>query len=207
MAAGATKTMVNRDLDERFMIETGVAGRVAELVEPTLKDLGFRLVRVKLTGQDGQTLQIMAERPDGSMSIDDCEAVSRQLSPLLDVHDPIERAYRLEVSSPGIDRPLVRPCDFENWKGYEARIDMRELISGRKRFRGPIEGYEDGEARLYCDLGELGQKVVGLPLSLISEARLVLSDELITEALRRSKKSGQIGDASDAITDGQAQVK
>lgn len=182
------QTMVISAEDKRFVTETGIAARIAEIVMPALADLGYRLVRVRLSGQDGQTLQIMAERPDGTLSIGDCETISRQLSPLLDVHDPITTAYRLEVSSPGIDRPLVRPQDFDNWKGHVVRIEMKQMISGRKRFRGIIEGHADGEARVICDLGgELGEQVVGLPLDLVTEARLVLTDELIREALNRSK--------------------
>ena len=181
------QTMVTSAKDERFTCETGVARRVAEIVEPALDDLGFRLVRVRLSGQDGTTLQIMAEREDGTISVDDCETISRQISPMLDVHDPIAGTYRLEISSPGIDRPLVRPSDFENWKGHVARVEMRETISGRKRFRGAIEGYENGEALILCDLGEMGEQVIGLPLELVQEARLVLTDELVREALNRSK--------------------
>ncbi|MFM1813746.1 MAG: Ribosome maturation factor RimP [Pseudomonadota bacterium] len=175
-------------MEERFISETGLAARIADLVEPALADLGFRLVRIRISGQDGQTVQIMAERPDGTISIDDCETIHRQVSPLLDAHDPIPGTYRLEISSPGIDRPLVRPSDFESWKGQQVRIEMREMVGGRKRFKGEVEGYEAGEARVICDLGELGVQVVGLPVGLIQEAKLVLTDELVREALNRSKR-------------------
>jgi ribosome maturation factor RimP len=151
--------------DRRVIAETGPAARVAAIVEPVLGDLGFRLVRVRLTGVNGLTLQIMAERPDGTMSVEDCEAASRGLSPVLDMEDPIERAYNLEVSSPGIDRPLVRPSDFTRWAGYEAKIDMTVPIDGRRRFRGVLRGLEDpcpaaaqrtrrGEARAHRRAGE-----------------------------------------------------
>src|SRR5918993_1959682 len=128
--------------ERRFLIETGVAARVAAVVEPALADLGFRLVRVKVSGLNGCTVQIMAERPDGTMTVEDCEAVSRALSPVLDLEDPIERAYNLEISSPGIDRPLVRAGDFSRWAGYEAKVELAAPLSGRKRFRGVIRDVE-----------------------------------------------------------------
>ena len=124
--------------EQRLITETGVAARVASAVEPVAEDLGFRLVRVKVTPQNGCTLQIMAERPDGTMTVEDCEALSRALSPVLDVEDPMPQAYQLEVSSPGIDRPLARRKDFERWAGHEARIEMDVPLDGRKRFRGVL---------------------------------------------------------------------
>ena len=177
-------------LDRRFIRENGLAAAIAELVEPSLADMGFRLVRVQLMGRDNtQTVQIMAERPDGSISIDDCATVSRQLSPWLDAFDPIPGAYRLEISSPGIDRPLVRAVDFEDWSGYEAKIELRELLDGRRRFRGVLEGFENGEVRIEVELDQIGRQILGLPVELIESARLVLSDALIRESLRRSKQS------------------
>lgn len=173
----------------RFIVESGAAARVAELIEPALSDRGFRLVRVAVSGREGKTLQIMAERADGTMTIEDCEAISREISPLLDVHEPIAGSYRLEISSPGIDRPLVRPSDFEDWSGHEAKIELTELIDGRRRFRGMLEGFEDGEVRIEVDLGEAGKSVVGVPMGFIADAHLVLNDELVREALRRAKKS------------------
>lgn len=181
-------------LRNRFIHETGLAAKVAAVIEPVLDSRGFRLVRVTVTGREGKTVQVMAERPDGTMTIDDCEAISRELSPILDVHDPVAGSYRLEVSSPGIDRPLVRPSDFEDWSGYEAKIELRETIDGRKRFRGVLEGFEDGEIRIELDLDQVGRTVVGLPVALVAEARLVLTDELIREALRRGKKVNKDGD-------------
>ena len=186
-----------RAYDERFIRETGLAAKVAEIIEPALADRGFRLVRVSIQGREGMTLQVMAERADGTMTIEDCELVSRDISPLLDVHDPITSAYRLEVSSPGIDRPLVRPSDFESWSGYEAKIELKEPIEGRKRFRGQIEGFEDGEIRLEVDLGDAGRNVIGLPVGLVGEAKLVLTDELIREALGRAKKSKENGSGDE----------
>jgi len=119
-------------LSERFTRETGLAADIAALVEPALEDLGFRLVRVQVLGRDGQTVQIMAERMDGTMSIDDCETASRQLSPLIDAHDPLPGSYRLEISSPGIDRPLVRPSDFSDWAGHEAKIAIAARSKGSR---------------------------------------------------------------------------
>jgi ribosome maturation factor RimP len=184
---------------DRFIVESGAAARVAELIEPALQGRGYRLVRVTVSGADGKTLQIMAERPDGTMTIDDCEAISKEISPLLDVHDPIAGAYRLEVSSPGIDRPLVRASDFEDWAGHEAKLEVKELIDGRRRFRGTLEGFEDGEVRIEVDLGgEAGKNVIGIPIGLLAEARLVLTDELIREALSRAKKSKALSDGAEA---------
>lgn len=187
------------DLNERFAKEAGLEGELASLAEPVLEDLGFRLVRVKVSKRDGQTVQIMAERPDGSINIDDCETISRQLSPLLDVNDVINGAYRLEVSSPGIDRPLVRPKDFEDWAGHEAKVDLNEPVEGRRRFRGELEGFEDGEIRIKVDLKDTGEAVIGIPVSLVRDAHLVLTDELVREALSRAKAKGKAppGDGSD----------
>jgi ribosome maturation factor RimP len=180
-------------LRDRFIREAGSASKVAELIEPALQDRGFRLVRVAVSGREGKTLQVMAERPDGTLTIENCETISRDISPLLDVHDPIAGAYRLEVSSPGIDRPLVRPSDFEDWSGYEAKIETKELIDGRKRFRGMIEGFADGEVRIEVDIAPGERGVIGLPVDLIGEAKLMLTDELIREALRRAKKNDEVG--------------
>jgi len=174
--------------DARFIGETGLAAEIAALAEPVLAELGFRLVRVVVSGRNGVTVQIMAERPEGTITVEECAEISRRLSPVLDVHDPIRGQYTLEVSSPGIDRPLVRPSDFEAWAGYEAKVEMKEPISGRKRFRGVLEGIEGGEVRIEVELDQLGRQVIGLPLGLIGEARLVLTDELIRETLRRTKK-------------------
>jgi len=174
--------------DARFVGETGLAAEIAGLAEPVLADLGFRLVRVVVSGRNGATVQIMAERPEGTITVEECAEISRRLSPVLDVHDPMKGQYTLEVSSPGIDRPLVRPSDFDAWAGYEAKIEMKELISGRKRFRGVLEGIEGEEVRIEVELDQLGRQIIGLPVGLIAEARLVLTDELIRETLRRTKK-------------------
>ncbi len=190
-------------LGDRFIVESGAAARVAELIEPALSDRGYRLVRVAVSGREGKTLQIMAERTDGTLTIADCEAISKEISPLLDVHDPIAGSYQLEVSSPGIDRPLVRPSDFEDWSGYEAKLEVKQPIDGRKRFRGMLDGFADGEVRIEVDLGDAGKNIIGIPMELVGEARLVLTDELIREALRRAKKSNASGsdEACEPSTD------
>src|SRR5262249_54183907 len=134
--------------EPRLITEPGRAARVAALAEPVLAGLGYRLVRVRISGFAGCTVQIMAERPDGTMTIEDCEAASRALSPVFDVTDPIEGAYRLEISSPGIDRPLVRRSDFERYAGHVAQVEMQVPIEGRKRFRGELQGTEGERARI-----------------------------------------------------------
>ncbi len=177
------------------MRETGLAADIAAVAEPVLVDLGYRLVRVAVLGATDRTVQIMAERPDGSITVDDCEAISKGLSPVLDVAEPMPGKYRLEISSPGIDRPLVRPSDFEDWAGHECKIELKEPVDGRKRFKGELEGFEDGEVRLAAEAGALGIQHLGFPVSLIADAKLVLTDELIREALDRAKKrySGRPG--------------
>lgn len=175
--------------EDRFIRETGLAAEIAGIAGPVAESLGFRLVRVLIGGGvDGQTIQIMAERPDGTMAIEDCEAISRDLSAVLDTYDPMPDAYRLEVSSPGIDRPLVRASDFEDWQGYEARVELKEAVSGRKRWRGELEGFEDGEVRMICEIEGQGPQVVGFPISMITEAKLMLTDELVRESLRSNNQ-------------------
>jgi len=183
--------------EARFISETGVAADVAALIEPALNDMGFRLVRVTVSGRDGITLQIMAERPDGTITVEDCADISRNVSPLLDAHDPISGRYALEISSPGIDRPLARMSDFEAWAGHEAKIETKELVAGRKRFRGIIQGLAGSEIRLEVPPDQGGPEV-NLPIGVIAEARLVLTDELIRETLRRAKKAKADAAAADA---------
>jgi ribosome maturation factor RimP len=174
--------------DERLITESGVAARVAAIVEPAIADLGYRLVRVRVTGQNGCTVQIMAERPDGTMNVEGCEAVSQAVSPALDVDDPVQVAYHLEVSSPGIDRPLVRAGDFERWAGHLAKIETLEPVGGRKRFRGILRGVSGGDALLARDDAKSDEeRDVAIPMRKISDARLVLTDALVTESLRRGK--------------------
>lgn len=172
--------------EERIVVESGVEGRVAQIAAPVIQELGYRLVRVKISARDGGTLQVMAERPDGTMAIEDCEEISRNLSPILDVADPITTPYRLEVSSPGMDRPLVRRSDFERAVGHIAKIEMRIAVSGRKRFQGTILAAEaDG---LHLRLADSEDEAT-LRLDDIGEARLVLTDDLIRDSLRAEKKA------------------
>ena len=174
--------------EPRLIVEPGLPARVATIAEPVIESLGYRLVRVKVSASEGCTVQIMAEQPDGSMTVEDCEAVSRALSPVLDVADPIERAYRLEVSSPGIDRPLVRKSDFDRYKGHLVKIEMEVPVNGRKRFKGELAGTEGETARLHRDDATEGEEVeVLLPIGEMSEAKLVLTDDLVAQALRREK--------------------
>jgi len=144
--------------EPRLVVEPGAAARVAAVAGPVLQGMGYRLVRIRITGEAGCTVQIMAERPDGSMQIEDCEAVSKALSPVLDVADPIDRAYRLEISSPGIDRPLVRRSDFERSHGHLAKIEMAVAYQGRKRFRGALSGVEGDAVRLHRDDAPAGEE-------------------------------------------------
>ena len=176
------------DHEPRLVVESGVAARVAVIIEPAIIDLGYRLVRVRVTGQNGCTVQIMAERPDGTMNVEGCEEISQAVSPALDVDDPVQTAYHLEVSSPGIDRPLVRASDFERWAGHLTKIDTSEPVAGRKRFRGILRGAAGQDALLTRDDAKSEEeRDVAIPMRAIAEARLVLTDALITEALRRGK--------------------
>jgi ribosome maturation factor RimP len=176
--------------EPRLIVEPGLPARVATIVEPVIEQLGYRLVRVRVSSAEGCTVQVMAERPDGTMSVEDCEAVSRALSPVLDVADPIERAYRLEISSPGIDRPLVRKSDFERYTGHVAKIETSMPIQGRKRFRGVLAGTEGETARIRRDDAAEGEETeIMIPIEEMSEAKLVLTDELVSEALRREKSA------------------
>jgi ribosome maturation factor RimP len=188
--------------EPRLIIEPGLAARVAAIVEPALEQLGFRLVRVRISGMDGCTVQIMAERPDGTMTIDDCELASRALSPVLDVADPIERAYRLEISSPGIDRPLVRRSDFERFAGHVVKIEMAVAIDGRRRFRGTLIGVDGDKARVRRTDAAAGEDPdVLLTIEEMAEAKLVLTNDLVTESLRRGKAAERAAAAARAEED------
>jgi ribosome maturation factor RimP len=197
------------DIDEpRLIVEQGIAARVAALATPVLSGLGYRLVRVRVSGTSGMTVQIMAEKADGTMAIEDCEAASRALSPVFDAEDPIEREYRLEISSPGIDRPLVRRSDFERHAGHEAKVEMAVASDGRKRFRGTLLGVEGNAARLRLrdkDAPEAeGGAEVLLPIADMAEARLVLTDDLIRESLRRGKAAGEARDSNETRANARA---
>jgi ribosome maturation factor RimP len=190
---------LDTDLHERRLItDPGLSARVAAVAEPVLEGMGYRLVRVRVSGLSGCTVQIMAERPDGTMLIEDCEAVSRALSPVLDVADPIDRAYRLEISSPGIDRPLVRRSDFERYAGNLVRVEMAVPIEGRKRFRGMLLGTEGDAARIRRTDASPGESEDALlRIADMADAKLVLTDELITESLKRGKAAERQGELAD----------
>jgi ribosome maturation factor RimP len=187
--------------EPRIITETGLEARVAHIVEPVVAGLGYRLVRVKLSGMNGMTLQIMAERPDGTMTVEDCETLSRDLSPALDVDDPIDRAYHLEVSSPGIDRPLVRRSDFARWAGHVAKVELEHPLAGRKRFRGRLAGVADERIGLELEKPADGETIAWLPLADIGEARLVLTDDLVRESLSAQKRQVSPPAGDDADTD------
>ena len=189
-------TDTRAESEPRLIVEQGVAARVAAIAEPVIEGLGLRLVRVKISGLSGCTVQIMAERTDGTMTIDDCETLSRALSPVLDVADPIEQAYRLEISSPGLDRPLVRRSDFERHTGHTIKVEMAIAVEGRRRFRGSLIGTEGDSARLRRDQAAPGEDPeVLLPIGDMAEAKVTLTDAVISESLKRGKS--QLGETGD----------
>jgi len=175
--------------DEPFLQPlAGPEARIAAVIAPVCAQAGFRLVRVRLLGLNGLTLQIMAERYDGSMSVEDCEQLSRDISPLLDVENIIDRHYNLEVSSPGIDRPLVRKSDFAAWRGHLARVEMQNPVAGKKKWRGIIAAAGEETITLRCESEETGAETLDLPFAGIAEANLVLTDTLIRAALQQDKQ-------------------
>lgn len=177
---------MNNDL----IAKTAMDRRIAEIITPVIEDMGYELVRVRLMGGKTATLQIMAERPQGGgIEVDDCAAISNAVSAVLDVEDPISDAYVLEVSSPGIDRPLTRLKDFEDFEGYEAKLETADLIDGRKRFKGVLAGVEGDEVLINIDEG-----TVGLKFDWLADAKLVLTDELIREMLRARKAAGALNE-------------
>ncbi|PSJ57922.1 ribosome maturation factor RimP [Pseudaminobacter soli (ex Li et al. 2025)] len=180
----------NIEGDDRIIRESGVDARVAAIIAPVLRATGFRLVRVRLSGQNGLTLQIMVEREDGTMTVEDCEEVSRAVSPVLDVDDPIEKAYHLEVSSPGIDRPLVRKVDFTTWAGHLVKLETSILVADRKRFRGRIGEADEESVVIERDQPAYGEEpTVRIPFETIADARLILTDDLIRDALSKDNKA------------------
>jgi ribosome maturation factor RimP len=189
----------------RVVRETGLAARVAAIVEPAIEGLGYRLVRVKISGQNGCTVQIMAERPDGTFTIEDCEAVSRDVSPVLDVDDPVKTAYHLEVSSPGIDRPLVRPIDFARAIGHDAKIELSRPIDtgtgeNRRRYRGLIHAALDETVEITLDATG-GALTVALPYNAIEDARLVMTDALIAAAQKAQDAAAADTNDNDSNND------
>jgi len=170
-----------------LIAKAAIDRRMAEIIQPTIEDMGFELVRVRLMGGMYKTLQIMAERPDGGIEVDECAQISTAISAVMDVEDPLADAFTLEVSSPGIDRPLTRLKDFETWDGYEAKVETTEMIEGRRRFKGQLAGVQDDEVLITISEG-----TIGLKFDWLSDAKLVLTDELITEMLRQRKASGVV---------------
>lgn len=177
-----------------LVAKTAMDRRLADIVQPVIEGLGFELVRIRLMGGATRILQIMADKPDGGIEVDHCGDISTAVSAVLDVEDPIEENYVLEVSSPGIDRPLTRLKDFEMWKGWEARIETTELIDGRRRFKGTLGGVEGEEVLIQLDEGK-DTVTIGLQFDWLSDAKLILTDELISEMLRQKKASGVIDES------------
>ncbi|MEL6583013.1 MAG: ribosome maturation factor RimP [Pseudomonadota bacterium] len=163
--------------------------RLLEIVQPVVEDMGYEVVRIRYQGGKRPVLQIMADKPDGGIEVEDCALISRQLGAVLDVEDPIESEYNLEVSSPGIDRPLTRLKDFDAWEGYEAKIETEELIDGRKRFRGTLAGIEGDEVLINIEEG-----TVGLQFNWLADAKLVMTDELVRESLRARKAGADLNE-------------
>ena len=189
-----------------LIAKAAIDRRLAEIITPVIEDMGFELVRVRLMSGKATTLQIMAERPEGGIEVDDCAAISTGVSAVLDVEDPILDAYALEVSSPGIDRPLTRLKDFDMWVGYETKIETTELIDGRRRFRGSIAGTENDEVLITIE--DQGEDVtIGLKFDWLEDAKLVLTDELIRDVLRARKDAGQVDekqfDEIETVLDGE----
>jgi ribosome maturation factor RimP len=168
-----------------LIAKAAIDRRMAEIITPVIEDLGFELVRVRLMSGKSTVLQIMADRPDGGIEVDECAAISNAVSAVLDVEDPILDEYTLEVSSPGIDRPLTRLKDFDSFEGYEAKIETEELIDGRRRFKGKLAGVERDEVLINIEEG-----TIGLQFDWLSDAKLVLTDDLIKEMLRQRKAAG-----------------
>jgi ribosome maturation factor RimP len=190
-----------------LIAKTTIDRRMAEILIPVIENLGFEVVRIRVMGGKTKTLQVMAERPDGGIEVDECAQISNAISVLLDVEDPLEDAYALEVSSPGIDRPLTRLKDFEAFEGYEARIETTEMIDGRRRFKGVLAGVEGDEVLI--NLEENGETVtVGLHFDWLSDAKLILTEDLIKEMLKQRKDAGLIDETQfDEIEEDTSKVE
>ncbi|QFT95014.1 Ribosome maturation factor RimP [Roseovarius sp. THAF9] len=178
-----------RPMSNDLIAKSSMDRRLAEIVTPVIEDMGFELVRVRLMGGKTATLQIMAERPEGGIEVDECAEISTAISAVLDVEDPIVDEYTLEVSSPGIDRPLTRLKDFDEFEGYEAKLETHELIDGRKRFKGVLAGTEGGEVLINVEEG-----TIGLHFDWLADAKLVLTDELIKDMLKARKEAGVLNE-------------
>ncbi|MDG1520349.1 MAG: ribosome maturation factor RimP [Yoonia sp.] len=185
-----------------LVAKAAIDRRIAEIITPVVEDMGFEVVRIRLMTGKESILQVMAQSPDGTIEVDDCGKISTAISAVMDVEDPILDAYNLEVSSPGIDRPLTRLKDFAQWEGFEAKIETDELIDGRRRFKGQLAGVEGDEVLITISEG-----TIGLKFEWLSDAKLVLTDELIRDVLRGRKDAGQIDetqfDEIETIIDGE----
>ena len=180
-----------------LIAKAAIDRRMAEIITPVIEDMGFELVRVRLMSGKTTTLQIMADKPDGGIEVDDCADISQAVGAVLDVEDPILDEYTLEVSSPGIDRPLTRLKDFEMFEGYEAKIETSEMIDGRRRFKGELAGVEDDEVLI-----NVAEGTIGLKFDWLSDAKLVLTDDLIKEMLRQRKAAAALDETQfDEISD------
>ena len=177
-----------------LIAKASIDRRLAEIITPVIEDLGFELVRVRYMGGNTKTIQIMADKPEGGIEVDDCAAISTAVSATLDVEDPIEEAYTLEVSSPGIDRPLTRLKDFDTWESYVAKLETDELIDGRKRFKGVLQGTEGDEVLVEIEV-DGAPVTIGLKFDWLSDAKLVLTDDLIRELLRKRQASGIVDES------------
>jgi len=184
-----------------LVAKAAIDRRIAEIITPVVEDMGFEVVRVRLMTGKESTLQVMAQKSDGTIEVDECGQISAAIGALLDVEDPILDNYTLEVSSPGIDRPLTRLKDFDQWQGFEAKLETDELIDGRRRFKGALAGTQDGEVLITITEG-----TIGLKFEWLSDAKLVLTDDLIRDVLRGRKDAGQIDEAQfdeiETIIDG-----
>jgi ribosome maturation factor RimP len=176
-----------------LIAKAAIDRRLAEIISPVIEDMGYELVRIRLMSGKSTILQIMADKPDGGIEVDDCADISNAVSAVMDVEDPILDAYTLEVSSPGIDRPLTRLKDFEMFEGYEAKLETAEMIDGRRRFKGELAGVEGEDVLI--NIENQGETVtIGLHFDWLSEAKLVLTDDLITEMLRQRKEAGLLNE-------------
>jgi len=173
-----------------LVAKAAIDRRMAAIIAPVIEDMGYELVRVRLMSGKSKTLQIMADKPDGGIEVDDCARISTAVSAVLDVEDPLEDAYTLEVSSPGIDRPLTRLKDFDVWAGHDAKVETTDLIDGRRRFRGILAGTDGDDVLIDIEEG-----TIGLRFEWLSDAKLILTDDLISEMLRQRKASGVIDES------------
>ncbi len=174
-----------------LIAKAAIDRRLLELLQPVIEDMGFEVVRIRLMSGNVSTLQLMVERPDGGIDVDECAQISTAVSAIMDVEDPIVENYSLEVSSPGIDRPLTRLKDFDTWNGYVAKLETSELIDGRRRFKGTLAGTENDEVLITLDANKgVEAMTIGLRFEWLSEAKLVLTDDLISEMLRQRKDAG-----------------